>query len=735
MSEFLEHHPIVTDVGGIDIDHIVDMVAARPHTGPHFIHVGGVSSAGKSTVSRFIASELPDAQILPIDSYLVEGLGKGGHNFSDASPDPDNPYIGGIDPKIWELDLLERHLRALRAGRSVDMPIFNETVKDREGYQQFEPSDFIIVEGGHALSERFAMFSAYNVLLRAPFHDRLVRKIVRTHVQYKRDDVDEVMGRYMAKDEPAWQVHEPIQTALADQIISNPGNPQKDYEGLPKVAVEPPGDDFQELTPKKRYGKLRLGELFGIELVNGEADPLLRYVVDGNQLVRLPIDRSLLASIPKYYDFRALDAGNFYVRSDRGFLFQYTQEKIHKGYPEPEYSNLIEPGSYLHVAKQGSGAEARTAETEVSAEESDLPRVGFFFDAPFLPVRNGACYTLLNLMKTLGQSGHVNAEFVNCYRGWDELGQYNGQDFSATFIRPEDYYNQTGVLEHVVKSSSMDIAQFYGTEILVTGPLLKELGVKVVLEVQNIDHILLERLGVPEDEVRKAKELQIASLKLADFSFCRSEIDRQEAVALGADPSKVAVYKGGICTGDFEFRERTEQRKNLVFLGHMYYQPNENALDQIVENVLPNLDSGYTLTVIGITPKNILEKYADNPRIIFREGVDDLSSELLKYDVALAPLQEGSGTRLKLLDYLASGLPVISTEVGAEGLSAGINSHITVEDDIRKYAQRIRDIASNPEKYAQRSRNGRLFVESEYDWKNCIDPFVEQYRHLISNEK
>jgi polysaccharide biosynthesis protein PslH len=146
---------------------------------------------------------------------------------------------------------------------------------------------------------------------------------------------------------------------------------------------------------------------------------------------------------------------------------------------------------------------------------------------------------------------------------------------------------------------------------------------------------------------------------------------------------------------------------------------------------LPGLDPAYTLTVIGMTPNNVLEKYKDDTRIIFREGVDDLSTELLSYDIALAPLREGSGTRLKLLDYLASGLPVISSVIGAEGLSTEIHSHITVEDDVRRYAQRIRDIAEDLQAFADRSQAGRAFIEREYDWTACIEPFLKGYRQLI----
>jgi glycosyltransferase involved in cell wall biosynthesis len=284
----------------------------------------------------------------------------------------------------------------------------------------------------------------------------------------------------------------------------------------------------------------------------------------------------------------------------------------------------------------------------------------------------------------------------------------------------------------MAKDFDIKIAQFYNTEILENlGRWLTDTGVKITLDVQNVDHVLQERLGASKKEVDKAKQLQIAAIAMSDHTFCRSEIDKQQIVDLGADPEAVTVYRGGIFANDYEFRDREPGGKKLVYLGHMYYQPNEEAIDRIVTQVLPRLDPLYSLTVIGSCPPHILKRY-EGQNVTFTGGLDNLGNELLKYDVAIAPIQAGSGTRLKLLDYLASGLPTITTEVGIEGLDSRIRDCLVMEDNIENYPALIREITQNGGD-SDMSARGRQLITDVYDWSHCVGAFEEQYKKLVGS--
>ncbi|HUB94033.1 MAG TPA: glycosyltransferase family 4 protein [Verrucomicrobiae bacterium] len=418
------------------------------------------------------------------------------------------------------------------------------------------------------------------------------------------------------------------------------------------------------------------------------------------------------------------------------FMFQYLQEKIDKGFPVPQFTHLIHEGEFMYVPRGGEQKYVNPQRSLIHSLQGPVTcRVGMFFDGPFFPIRNGACYTIHNLMRALGDTTAFGVNFFNCFRGWDKIEAYFQRNFSSTFLTPNDYFKDTGVLEQALVDQGIQIAHFFDTEVLTTiAPLLRKLGIKIVLETQNIDHVLLERLQVSTHEIAKARDIQIEALKIADFNLFRSDIDMEWGVKLGARPATTATYRGGIWANDFTFKTRKDAKK-LVFLGHMFYQPNENALHAIIAEILPKLSKDYTLTVIGITPPKIIDQYKNLHNVIFLKGVDDLDGTLQSYDIALAPLLEGSGTRLKLLDYLASGLPVIATTLAAEGLDAEISDLMTIEDDLEMYANRILEIASNTSYYQSRAQQGRKFVEQKYNWPNCIQPFLDAYRVLMNSEK
>ena len=283
----------------LDVDHVRQSLSVRESNSSSFIHVCGISASGKSTVSKVLAESLDDTEIFPMDAYLSEGLWDQSKKFDHDSPDPNRPYISGISPEIWDMQLMRNHLENLRAGESVQMPIFDETVKDRVGYRSFSPSKNIVVEGGHAFSDDFLPYADYRVLVKAPLHDRLTRKIVRTHVLYGLDDVNEVIQRYLTKDEPVGRIYEPAYTGIADQVVNNPANPRREFAHLVSDASARQPGSYHALLPKTETGGLKQGEDFGI--IFGLGSLSVRYSVDNKLLVQLPIDQETFGLLNDYY--------------------------------------------------------------------------------------------------------------------------------------------------------------------------------------------------------------------------------------------------------------------------------------------------------------------------------------------------------------------------------------------------------------------------------------------------
>jgi len=356
--------------------------------------------------------------------------------------------------------------------------------------------------------------------------------------------------------------------------------------------------------------------------------------------------------------------------------------------------------------------------------------VAFLVDGSFLPIGNGTDYSILTLMESLSRDGNINPNLLLSWRGWDNPSLYYDKFFRTIFLPIKHFYENDGVLEYAVFTLGINFVHIYNSEEVVNlTDKFHNSNVKVIYEAVNIDHILNERLKISDVAVRTSKNLQINAMKMADYIMCRSEIDKGHIVSMGIDHSKVNVYRGAINLNVIPFIERKKFGKKIVFMEHMYYPPNENALKYIASEILPNLkiiDKDYTVTILGDIPKDVIAEYSDTD-IIFKGSIDVTGSELSKYDIAVAPLFEGSGTRLKLLDYMASGLPTITTSLGVEGLHEDIINCLLIEDNLCNYAEKIDKLLHDRILYNDLSHYGRNYVEQYYSWDKNLNPFLNIY--------
>jgi glycosyltransferase involved in cell wall biosynthesis len=170
----------------------------------------------------------------------------------------------------------------------------------------------------------------------------------------------------------------------------------------------------------------------------------------------------------------------------------------------------------------------------------------------------------------------------------------------------------------------------------------------------------------------------------------------------------------------------------MVFLGHLASEPNLDAIDYFVGQVLPIVrasDPGATFEVIGggIT-SGLRERYAEH--VIFRGFVPDLGTILPEYDVFVAPLRFGSGTKVKLLDAMMAEVPIVTTAVGAEGLTIVDGVHALLAELPADLARQILSIKRTPQLGARLKRNARQLVEDRFSWSAIRHDASEWLRQI-----
>ena len=172
-------------------------------------------------------------------------------------------------------------------------------------------------------------------------------------------------------------------------------------------------------------------------------------------------------------------------------------------------------------------------------------------------------------------------------------------------------------------------------------------------------------------------------------------------------------------------RDRTE----LVFTGSMDWLPNEDAMQWFVADVLPLVRSqvpDVRLFIVGRTPSAAVRALAErNPDVTVTGSVPDVRPYLERGSVFIIPLRIGGGTRLKVFEAMAMGIPVVSTRVGVEGLPLSDGVEYLAADSAHAFADALVRLLRDPSRAAALAGAAAARVRSEFGWAEVARRFGE----------
>jgi glycosyltransferase involved in cell wall biosynthesis len=165
----------------------------------------------------------------------------------------------------------------------------------------------------------------------------------------------------------------------------------------------------------------------------------------------------------------------------------------------------------------------------------------------------------------------------------------------------------------------------------------------------------------------------------------------------------------------------------IVMVGQFVYPPNREAAAFFAEAVLPlirRVDPSVELRLVG-RHAGTLDGLLGREGVVVTGQVDDAAAELRRARVAVAPLRAGSGTRIKVLEAFALGVPVVATSVGCEGIEAEPGRDLLVADDPKGLADACLRVLVEDALWLDLSAAGRVVYESRYRWAD-IRPLITQ---------
>jgi len=211
-----------------------------------------------------------------------------------------------------------------------------------------------------------------------------------------------------------------------------------------------------------------------------------------------------------------------------------------------------------------------------------------------------------------------------------------------------------------------------------------------------------------------------------------SEPDRALLTAI-APKLRVDVIANGVDTKALTPLTPAAGPPALLFVGHMGYAPCEDAAEILVRDVLPRVRARVPeaeVWIVGQEPTSRVR--ALEGRGVFVTGeVPDVRPFYSRAAVCAIPLRAGGGSRLKILEAMALGRPVVSTRLGAEGLALKDGEHLLLADDPAAMAAAVVQLLGDPARAARLVSAARQLVEAEHDWNLLAARQLALYGELV----
>lgn len=257
-------------------------------------------------------------------------------------------------------------------------------------------------------------------------------------------------------------------------------------------------------------------------------------------------------------------------------------------------------------------------------------------------------------------------------------------------------------------------------------------GSPAALNHHNIEsHLLERRIGYERSrlrrfylglESRKLRRYEAAVAGRFDTNFVVSRLDGERLRSI-CPAASTAVLANGV---DVEYFRRTVplsavERGHLIMVSGMNWFPNRDAVLFMTQSVWPELTKvmpDARLTIVGASPPQaVRDLCARDHRVIATGFVDDVRPYMERAQVYVCPMRDGGGTRLKILDALAMGVPIVATEMALEGIDVAAGTDVLVADSPGEFVDAIVRLADDRPLWERLRANGRAFVERHFAWE------------------
>jgi glycosyltransferase involved in cell wall biosynthesis len=193
--------------------------------------------------------------------------------------------------------------------------------------------------------------------------------------------------------------------------------------------------------------------------------------------------------------------------------------------------------------------------------------------------------------------------------------------------------------------------------------------------------------------------------------------ERRNLLEITSDQTQIEIIPHSVDLNHYKGFFGFPREKSLVFTGSFTYKANLDAAFYLIEKIYPQIKAKLPevkVNIVGSTNGVDITSWPVDNNINFTGLLKDVRPTVTQSWVSIVPLRIGAGTRLKIIESMALGTPVVSTSKGAEGLDVIHGENILIADDPYEFAQAVLEVLQNHQLHEKLSSGGHKLVQEKY---------------------
>lgn len=375
-----------------------------------------------------------------------------------------------------------------------------------------------------------------------------------------------------------------------------------------------------------------------------------------------------------------------------------------------------------------------------------MKRILHFSNKPPYPSLDGGCVAIKHILESLVQSEafEVHHFTLHTHKHPFSLTHYpsnlqNAIKISHTYVNTK--MKPLHALKHLISNSSYNIARFNSIKVrkrlkqlLTITPfdavliesiyllpyldLFKSFGLKIVVRTHNVEHHIWEGLAINEAKrikkkylsvlVKQLKAFELSALQQVDGIITISEEDKRNFIENGVNVPTI-VIPPALSSSE---NSPNYNLNDFYFLGAMDWLPNIEGVNWLQNKVAPLCSPSLSIHIAG---KGAQQIETDSNQFIYHGEVPTAKDFIDAHGICLIPLLSGSGVKIKLLENMALGKPIVTTKEGMKGVDVTHGKELLIADTPSAFAKAMNMLHEDKVLRKELGENAKKYIKTHYN--------------------